>query len=143
MVNSTVLQPMREGTSELIPTVRGHSLGDTIEHEPVVVNIMSQIVRTFIRHGSEFCGFGQVCHHQAYDHLCCASYGEGGLGAPSPSVHRLGFDMTQRERPSQADVNRAKGTAHTWGTSFRNVLQLEALAPVQIPAEFVRCPHRG
>ena len=118
---------MPEGTSTLSPIVCGHSFRHTIAHEPVVVDGTSHSVNTFVRDGSEFRGFGEVVHDQAYEGLSGAFCGEGGFGVPSPSFHRFCFDLTQRERFSRVNVKVAKATAHMRGTNFCNLLKLLAL----------------
>ena len=123
----TLSSNMPEGTSKLSPIICGHPFKHTIAHEPVVVDNTSHSDSTFVRDGSEFRGFGDVVHHQAYEGLSGALCGEGGFGAPGPSFHRFRFDLTQRERPSQVNVNVSKGTARTSGTNFCNLLHFQAL----------------
>ena len=71
---------MAEGTSTLSPIVCGHPLRHTIAHEAVVVDSTGYHVSTFVRDGSEFHGFGEVVHHQAYERLSGAFRGEDGFG---------------------------------------------------------------
>ena len=118
---------MLEGTNKLSPIICGHPLRHTKAHESVAVNGASHSFHAFVRDGSEFRGVGEVVHYQAYAGMYGSFYGEGGFGTPSPSFHRLRFDLTQRERHSQVNGDVAKGTAHTRSTSFCNLLQLQAL----------------
>jgi len=105
MADTKALQLTPEGTSELSPIVCGHPFRHTRAHETLVEDSMGYSLRSFVRDGSEFRGFGDVFHHQAYECQSGAFYGELGLGAPSPYFHRLLFDLTQRKRPSQVNVS--------------------------------------